>query len=93
VDADNEEEEISLRCQNAIDCVTKGRISPAELFEYLQMPDPRFRHFAEDVGLGRLFRGYENVEYNELVGLLNVFTSTAQRIGFLLLLELNRQRF
>jgi len=67
MEIDKNDASIALRCQNAIDCGTRGLISPSELIEGLQMPDPHFRYLAEDVGLGRIFRGYENVEHDEWV--------------------------
>ena len=33
---------------------------PDELLEVLQMPDVQFHHVAEDIALGRIYRGYEN---------------------------------
>jgi len=32
-----------------------------ELVDALLAPDARFRHIAEDVGLGHIYRGYDNV--------------------------------
>lgn len=44
------------------------------------MPDPRFRHVAEDVGLGRIFRGYQNIECDEWVCFLKLLVPNAKYI-------------
>jgi hypothetical protein len=52
---------IISRCQNIVACGAKGLVKPMELVDALLAPDARFRHIAEDVGLGRIYRGYDNV--------------------------------
>ena len=49
------------RCQNIVACGQKGLVEPIELVDTLLTPDARFRHLAEDIGLGRIYRGYGNV--------------------------------
>ena len=75
---DKDEEEISSRCRDVIKYVTKGSITPEELVECLHIPEPRFRHLAEDKGLGRIFRGYECVQNVELVRRLSFESSDAE---------------
>ena len=55
------EETIALRCQFVVAESSKGPLNPSELIDSLLIPEPRFRHVAEDLGLCRVFRGYENV--------------------------------
>jgi len=52
------------QCQAIITCTTKGMVETAEPMNTLLMPDVRFRHIAEDVALGRIYRGYNNVSKN-----------------------------
>ena len=75
---DKNEEQISSRCRNIIKCVTKGPITPEELIEGLHIPEPHFRHLAEDEGLGHIFCGYECVQNVELVRRLSFESSDAE---------------
>lgn len=37
------------------------------MIDCLLMPEAHFRHVAEDIALGRIFRGYENATVDEWV--------------------------
>ena len=78
VGVDKNEEQISSRYQNIIKYVTKGPITLEELLEGLHIPEPGFRHLAEDEGLGRIFCGYECVQNVELVCQLSFESSDAE---------------
>ena len=49
------------RCQNIVACGKKGLVKPIELVDALLTPDAWFRHLAEDIGLGCIYQGYDNV--------------------------------
>jgi len=59
-----------------IDSVRKGSVKPPELIEGLQLPDPRFHHLAEYVGLSQIFCGYENIDEVQRVSLFNTCSVT-----------------
>jgi hypothetical protein len=62
-----DEEIIVSRSQFVVTESLKGPLRPGEVINGLLMPEARFRHVAEDLGLCRIFRGYENVAAVEWV--------------------------
>jgi hypothetical protein len=63
-----DEQTIVNRSRCIVDKVSKGPLRPREVIDCLLMPEARFRHVAEDIALGRIFRGYKNVTVDEWVG-------------------------
>ena len=64
-----DEETIFNRSRLIIGEVSKGPLKPPEVIDCLLMPEARFRHVAEDIGLCRIFRGYENTTVDGWVSL------------------------
>ena len=62
-----DKETIINRSRCIVDKVSKGPLRPHEVIDCLLMPEACFHHVFEDIALGRIFRGYENMTVDKWV--------------------------